>query len=405
MRRLRLLFRIAFRNVFRNRYRSIYALATIGMGALGLFIFMGFNRGLMNQYRANAIRARWAHGLLCTPGYRDTAWEKPSEHWIADPDSLLPKLRAIPGVRDVFPRITVNALMGSGDATLVAQGEAIDGVSEARFFTQLNFVSGGDFRDSPNGVVLGQGLAQGLGAKVGDELDLSLRNVHNEEKDTKVKVTGIFHTGSSEFDRYAFRMPLQLAQTLMDTRSVESIYVALNDDAGWPAFAEAVHRVTTLQTIPFDELDKVYYKHAVDWLDAQFGFIRGIILLIVFLAVFNVISMTVMERTVEIATLRANGESRAEVVAMHAAEAVLLGVIGACVGIVAGYLLVLGPLAKGIAMPPAPGITRSFRILIELAARDVGQVAILCTITALLGCVVPLWRALRVPIATALRHA
>ena len=64
MRRAALLLRLSLRNVFRNRRRSLFALATIAMGALGLFVFMGFNRGLMNQYRANTIRARWGHGQL-----------------------------------------------------------------------------------------------------------------------------------------------------------------------------------------------------------------------------------------------------------------------------------------------------------------------------------------------------
>ena len=53
MRRITLLLKLSLRNVFRNRRRSLFALATIAMGAMGLFVFMGFNRGIMNQYRDN----------------------------------------------------------------------------------------------------------------------------------------------------------------------------------------------------------------------------------------------------------------------------------------------------------------------------------------------------------------
>ncbi len=55
-------------------------------------------------------------------------------------------------------------------------------------------------------------------------------------------------------------------------------------------------------------------------------------------------------------------------------------------------------------MPPAPGITRSFRILIELGFGDAGQVLVLCATTAVVGCLLPVWRATRIPIAAALRH-
>src|SRR5260370_17843382 len=110
MQRLFLLSRLSCRNVSRNRYRSIYAFTTIAMGALGLFIFMGFNRGLMNQYRANAIRARCANGQLCTVGYRTATWVRPCGDWIQAPEGTIAGVRRLPGFRVVFHRFTLNAL-------------------------------------------------------------------------------------------------------------------------------------------------------------------------------------------------------------------------------------------------------------------------------------------------------
>jgi putative ABC transport system permease protein len=373
---------------------------------MGLFVFMGFNRGLMNQYRANVIRARWGHGQLLSPGYRGAAHARPWEKWIATPAPLMAWLRGLPEVSDLFPRVTVQALLVAGEQSIVGQGEGIDGVAEARFFDQLNYVQGGDFREDPRGIVLGQELAQGLNVRVGDELELIVRNVGGTMSSAKLRVRGIFHTGSQEFDARAFRIPLALAQKLLGTDRVESISVALTGVEAWSNFAEAVRAgFPGLEAVPFDELDKVYYRHAVDWLNAQFGFIRGIVLLVVFLAIFNVISVTVLERTTEMATLRANGDSRFEIAAGHALEASALGVLGGELGLAAGWALVAGPLRGGVAMPPAPGITRSFSILIELGATDAMQVLLLCIATAIAGCLLPVWNATRIPIAEALRHA
>ncbi|HET8668769.1 MAG TPA: ABC transporter permease [Terriglobales bacterium] len=405
MKRILLFVRLAIRNVTRNRFRSAYAVATIAIGAMGLFIFMGFNRGLMNQYRANSIRARWANGQLCTRGYRAAAWPKPWEKWIASPDIVMRRVRLLSGVQDVFPRITVNAMLVVDDNAIVGQGDGIDGVAESRFFTQLNYIEGGDFKDLSDSIVLGQGLAQGLGIHVGDKLQLMTRDSNGDTSTADVRVTGIFHTGSQEFDSRSFRIPLAVAQRLIGTDRVETISVALSDVNAWAAFAQAARDLPELEAVPFDELDKVYYKHAVDWLDAQFGFIRGIILLVVFLAIFNVISIVVIERTLEIGTLRANGDSRLEIALGHGTEAALLGLMGGMLGVLTGWLLTMGPLARGIAMPPAPGITRSFRILIELGSRDAVQVLLLCILTAVAGCLLPVLRAVRIPIAEALRHA
>ena len=124
----------------------------------------------------------------------------------------------------------------------------------------------------------------------------------------------------------------------------------------------------------------------------------------VFLGVFNVISMTAMERTSEIGMLRATGDSRMEIALGHMLEAGTLGVLGSAIGLLAGWALCAGPLHGGVAMPPAPGITRSFRIVIELGSRDALQVLALCAVTCVLGCLPPVWRAPRLPIAEALRH-
>ena len=405
MKRASLLLKLSLRNVFRNRYRSLYAIATVAIGAMGLCLFMGFNRGLMNQYRANTIRARWGYGQIYTRGYWGTAHARPREKWIEDPEPLIENLRKLPGVQQLFPRVTLNAMLVAHGQAVAGQGEGVDGIAEARFFDQLNYVEGGDFKGLPRGIVLGQGLAQGLGVKVGDELQLVARNTEGSTHGAVVMVAGIFQTGSHEFDTRAFRVPLVLAQDLLATDRVECIAVALAQVGDWPTFArELIAEFPQLEAIPFDELDKVYYRHAVDWLDAQFSFIRSIILLVVFLAIFNVISVTVIERTREMAMLRANGDSRLEIALGHALEATALGLIGGIAGLAAGWGLTLGPLHQGVAMPPAPGITRSFRILLDPSASDAWQVVLLCIATAAVSSLLPVWRATRMPIAEALRH-
>lgn len=406
MRRAAVLLKLSLRNVFRNTRRSVYALTAVAMGAMGLFVFMGFNRGLMNQYRANTIRARWGHGQVYVQGYRGKAHARPWEMWIERPEHVMEGLRALPGVVDLFPRLGLSAILVSGEKAVVGQGEGVDGIAEAGFFDQLNYVEGGDFKDRPDGIVLGQGVAQGLGVHVGDDVQVVTRDRKAVVHNAKVVVTGVFQTGSQEFDSRAFRVPIVIAQRLLGTDRVESIAIALSGMDGWPDFARAVKAaLPDLEAVPFDELDRVYYRHAVDWLDAQFSFIRGIILLVVFLGIFNVISMTVMERTAEIGTLRACGDSRCEIALGHVLEAAALGLLGGAIGLVAGWALTAGPLQGGVAMPPAPGITRSFRIFIELDLRDALQALSLCTVTAAAGCLLPVWRATRIPIAEALRHA
>lgn len=405
MSRAAVVLKLSLRNLFRNRRHSLYALATITIASMGLLVFMGFNRGTMDEYRENTIRARWGHGQLYMRGYREKAHERPWENWIESPQETIEKLRALPGVRELFPRVTIPAMIAAGGKAVAGQGEGIDGAAEARFFTRMNYVEGGDLNDQPFAIVLGIGLAQGLGVHVNDEVELVARAGNTALHSAKLTVSGIFQTGVQDFDSHAFRIPLKLAQQLLETERVETISVALSGVRAWPEFAGAANTLLPdLEAVPFDELDKVYYRHAVDWLDAQFAFIEDIVLLMVFFGIFNAISMTVMERTAEIGTLRAHGDSRMEIAIGQVIEAAGLALLGGSLGILGGWLLSIGPLSHGIQMPPAPGLTRGLRITIELARDEALRVLGLAVVTSAAGSVLPVWRAMHIPIVEALRH-
>ena len=64
---------------------------------------------------------------------------------------MVTRLRGLPKVLDLFPRLTVSAILVAGDHTAAGQGEGIDGAAEAGFFTELNYREGGDFRDRATG--------------------------------------------------------------------------------------------------------------------------------------------------------------------------------------------------------------------------------------------------------------
>ena len=102
--------------------------------------------------------------------------------------------------------------------------------------------------------------------------------------------------------------------------------------------------------------------------------------------------------------LRANGDSQFEIAAGQIMESVFLGLLGGSLGILGGWLLSIGPLQQGIAMPPAPGLTRGLHISIDLAPWDALQVLSVTTSTALAGSLLPIWRVMRIPIVAALRH-
>ena len=399
-----MLIRLAIRNLLRNPRRTVAVLLTIAMGTGSLFLFHGFNAGIMNQYRDNTIHARFGHGQVNTRGYRDQVFERPREHWIADWKSVGSRLRRVPGVEFLFPRLGFAALLTNGRVTLSGRGEAIEGPAESHFFTTLNVIEGKALAGEPDGILIGRGLAHALDVHHGDKLAVVVQDEDGGINRVELKVVGVFHTGLREIDDTLFRIPLAQGQKLLGTDRVELIALGLRAIDDWEAVRQVVEsEFPALEATPFAELDKVYYQHSVDWLAAQFAVIRLIILGIVVLGIFNTVSTSVLERKREIGNLRANGESVAEVMWLLALEGAALGVLGATLGIVLALGLDATLLREGILMPPAPGITRQFNVLIEFQPAMAVLAFFLGTAATLIATMLAGVRVVRMPIGEALR--
>jgi putative ABC transport system permease protein len=170
---------------------------TIAIGAAGLFLFMGFNAGLMSQYRDNTVHAHFGHGQVHMRGYWNRGHARPWDLWIGDAERALTTLRGLPGVSEAFPRLSFGAMLVHGDASVAGQGLGIDMPAEARFFDRLNLIAGAEGGGRPDSLVIGRGLAEGLGVKVGDRVELYVRNTRGGETTGGATVAGIFHTGKS----------------------------------------------------------------------------------------------------------------------------------------------------------------------------------------------------------------
>lgn len=381
---------LAWRNLFRNPRRTLASLVTVGLGAAGLLVFQGFNTGIMNQYRENTVRGYYGYGQVFPKDYHGTVYEKPWERWLEDSEKIEQDLRQIPGVVDVYPRVSFYAFLAKGGINLGGRGEGIVADREGRFFTAMNFIEGRGLEEDDE-IVVGKGLADALGLKAGDVLTVLTQTIHGQLNGADLRVAGIFHMGIKAIDDQFFRLPLKTAQNLLDTNRVELFSLQTSGVGAWKEIETQIAKNRPdLEAISFDVLDKVYYQNSVDFLDAQFSFIRTIILLIVALGIFNTIAVGLLERAGEIGALRANGESRKRLLGILMTESALLGLIGGLLGCVVAVVLDKTVLAAGIPMPPGPGITRQYVVFLEMQMGHYLQATALPMVAAIVASLFPI---------------
>lgn len=400
------LLKVALRSLVRNKRRSLVTLATVAVGAAALFSFRGFNTGLLNEYRKNAVHAHYGNGQVNTAGYRDKVLPKPWDAWIENPQEVLRTLLSVKGVEKVFPRLEFSALVSNGTRSLGARGMGIDGAAESEFFFTINIVEGQSLRAEPEGIVLGKGLAHSLDLKPGQRVTVLTNTVHGSLNGADFNVTGIFHTGSRELDDSFFQIQLPQAQRLMDTDKIEKISLGLRSHDDWPAAEKQVAAaLPRLEATPFEILDKIYYQNSVDFLNAQYQIVRLIILFVVVLGIFNTATSSILERTQEFGMLRANGESKKEILSLIAIEGCIAAFLGAAAGLLIVWLSNVTFLKDGFFMPPGPGITRSFKTFIELHFSMAAESVLLTVAAGCLGSLLAALKVLRMSISQALRQA
>lgn len=221
-------------------------------------------------------------------------------------------------------------------------------------------------------------------------------------------VGGTFNTGSAgSNDKFTF-VPLALAQSLLDADGKADRLTLLLDDvrATEPLRAHLASKLAAagfdLEIETWQELSSFYHQ-VHNMFDMIFGFIFSIVLTVVVMSVANSMSMTVVERTREIGTLRAIGLKRGGVVWLFATESLVLTLAGCLAGLLVMLGVRYGINVASISYTP-PNSSTPIPLLVDLDVERILFTLVLMGVVGTLAAPLPARRAARQPIIDALGH-
>jgi putative ABC transport system permease protein len=399
---------LALRNVFRQRRRSAIAVGSVAVGVIALLLAAGFIEWIFWAIRESTIHSGLGHVQVVRKGFYDAGQADPFSFLLPGRSSELDALERWPGVATVSPRLGFSGLVSLGDTTISFLGEAMDPDREAKLATSVAIEEGeGLSAAHPREIIVGRGLAANLGAKVGDTVVLLANTSTRGINAAEVRIRGVFSTMTKAYDDVALRTTLATAQTLLRTQGTHRWVVLLGDTEAASRTASAIRGAVDggkFEVAPWHELAD-FYKKTVELFSKQIGVMKLIIAVIIVLSISNTQTMSVLERTSEIGTSMALGVTRRQTLRRFLMEGMAIGVIGGILGVVLGVLLALLISAIGIPMPPPPGATKGFYGEIRVTWQLAVDAFSLALVTALAAGVYPAWKASRMTIVDALRHA
>ncbi|WP_374691184.1 ABC transporter permease [Accumulibacter sp.] len=398
---------IAFRNVVRQRRRSAMAVVAVAFGVISLLLAGGFIEWIYQAMREDTIHSHLGHIQIVRPRYLDSGIADPFAYLLPEQSQARQLAEQAPHVRLLAPRLGFSGLISRGDSTISFVADGVDPEKEAQLSRTL-LISAGEGLSStePKGIILGDGLAANLGARVGDTVVLLANTASGGLNAVECRVRGLFSTVTKAYDDAALRLPLPLAQELVRSKGAHRWLLLLDDTSATESVLTRLR-----QQLPERELEVVpwyaladFYNKTVALFKKQVGVMKLIIAVIIVLSISNTLTMGIMERTGEIGTVMALGFRRRSILRVFVNEAAILGLIGGVTGLAVGLLLAQGISHVGIPMPPPPGMARGFtgeiRVTFALAADAVA----LALVTTLLASLYPAWKASRMEIVNALRH-
>jgi putative ABC transport system permease protein len=137
--------------------------------------------------------------------------------------------------------------------------------------------------------------------------------------------------------------------------------------------------------------------------DMIFLFIFSIVLVIVIMSVVNTMSMSVMERTREIGTLRALGLKQYGVKFLFATEGALLGFLGSAVGCIIFFAVYAVITASHPTYIP-PGSSNPVPLRVDLVWPALGRSVFFLALLSLAAAFIPARKSARMKVVDALGH-
>jgi putative ABC transport system permease protein len=255
------------------------------------------------------------------------------------------------------------------------------------------------------GIAITPGMRNRMRLNIGDDVILISQSLNGQMNAEDAEVMQILDVVSQALDNLYIFMSLEKAQRLYDTDSVSCVRLLLHNDDDTDAVLESLREKfpdKDWDLLPWYDVSKLY-KRTKKMFNIIFGLVFAIIGIIVTMSVLNTIGMAVVERTREIGTLRAIGLKRPGVVKLFGIESMMLGIIGALIGLVItyGFAYVVGMISP-VWEPPVTA--RSVVWEIRLVPNYLAITSVLLIVFTALAAIAPARRASRQGIVDALGH-
>ena len=344
--------KLGWRNLWRNRRRSLIELLSIA-GSVFFAVFM-------NNLAVGSYDKMVDDGVLMGSGHiglyhRDYLGMRKTELTI-DASPLVEVLMREPGVKAVYPRLQVPALVRSSrdSRSSIVIGLDFDREMDSNPLLEPDKLIDGTYPSGTNAkqALMGEILARELGLKVGKKFVVMVQGSGGEIESSLFRISGIIRTNARVIDAGTVIVPRHfMGEVLGKPGSAHEIAVILHNHKlikkALPGIQKIARGTPNGDAFAWQQaMPELYNAIRMDRVGFQIMVV--FMYLIVGIGTINTLLMSVMERTREFGVIRSVGLNKNGVRKIVTAEAFVLATVGVFIGMTLGIAATGYMTVKGI---------------------------------------------------------
>ena len=263
--------------------------------------------------------------------------QKEIDKKIRNSSGIMEIIQKMPGVLGVAPNVATQAIVKAGVKQIPVTISGVEIEKEDALFNIHKDQIAGDIRRLDiinNGVILGKGVADKLGATIDDIITVS-----TTLSTIDMKVVSITSTGITSINDNRAMVNLRIAQKLMnrDKLYITDINLKLKNVDKADEMSEDLTRLFGLKAQSWKEANANVFSVFKIQNIATYLVITSILIVAGF-GIFNILMMMIYEKMTDIAVLKSIGYKNRDIRNIFMVEAVVIGFTGGLLGLAHGWL-------------------------------------------------------------------